>query len=94
MRHRDGQQLLADDKATRQKLQARLSQIQHSSIFFLAEKAQENLGPMPGRRLADAGPMVHGSDKSSISATKTGRKKAFANRIREFRLSAFYFVLG
>ena len=34
---------------------------------------------------ADAGPMAHGSLKSPISAIKTGRKKPFANRIRELR---------
>ena len=52
-----------------------------------SEEPPENLCPMPVWCLSDACPMVDGSGKSPIWATITGRKKPFANRIREWSAS-------
>ena len=51
--------------------------------LFLWKKLRKNLRRTSGPDRSETAPRADGSDKSAFWATKTGRKKPFANRIRK-----------
>ena len=50
------------------------------NVFWMAQEA----AGIPGRRCTVGGALAHGSNDEVILAAMKGRKKSFANRIREF----------
>ena len=55
------------------------------SLKKASKEPPENLWPRPARDWPETRPRADGSDKSAFWATKKGRKKPFAKRIRELK---------